>query len=229
MKRKALLLVFTAAMAFATPAKSDEFLLAFTGFDYQDPNPNAAVYLAVGEGYKMVGFVADPVGPLLEPWVDFSVNEYTVYVRDLTVASRVVFGPFIQVTFFNNGRGSYYADPLLGGTPGTYGVFPPNLTAPSTFIDGSERLTGDIDNFVLSFNFSTNQGNFSGNMTQDGGPDLIYIPPSQRAGWILGGLAGRPNGTIPNGYDNQVSGECRIPDATPTTHRSWGAVKSLYR
>ena len=96
------------------------------------------------------------------------------------------------------------------------------------------RLTGDIDNFVLTYNFSTNQGNFSGDMTQDGGPDLIYIPVPQRGGWILGGLAGRglagpPNANVPSGYDNQVSGECRIPDATPTTHRSWGAVKALYR
>jgi hypothetical protein len=229
MKRKALLLVFTAVIGMASAVKADEFLLSFTGFDYQDPNTNAAVYFDIGEGYKMVGFVADPVGPLLEPWVDFSVNEYTIYVRDLFAISRAAFGPFLSVTFSNNGRGSYYADPLLGGTPGTYGVFPPNATAPSTFIDGSERLTGDIDNFILSYNFSTNQGNFSGNMTQDGGPDLVYIPPDQRGGWILGGLAGRPNGTIPNGYDNQVSGECRIPDATPTTHRSWGAVKKLYR
>lgn len=228
MKRKALLLVFTAVMAFATTAKADEFLLGFTGFDYQDPNTSAA-YLDLGEGYKLVGFVADPVGPLLDPWVDFTLNQYTVYIQDLFVTARFASGPFLSVNFNNNGRGSYFADALLGGTAATYGINPPNATAPSTFTDGSMRLTGDIDNFTLTFNFGTNQGNFSGNMTQDGGPDLIYIPPGQRAGWVLGGLAGRPNGTIPTGYDNQVSGECRIPDATPTTHRSWGAVKALYR
>ncbi|MEO5617307.1 MAG: hypothetical protein ABIS67_06020 [Candidatus Eisenbacteria bacterium] len=231
MKRKALLLVFTAALAMAAPAKSDEFLLAFTGFDYQSPNTNTsspAGYLVVGEGYKMVGFVTS-VGPLLDPWVDFSVNEYTVYIRDLTVVSRTLFFQFFNAQFTNNGRGSYYADALSGGTPGTYGVSPPNATSPSTFNDGSERLTGDIDDFVVTFNFSTNQGNFSGNMTQDGGPDLVYIPSNQRSGWVLGGLAKRPNNTIPTGYDNQVSGECRIPDATPATHRSWGALKALYR
>ena len=26
-----------------------------------------------------------------------------------------------------------------------------------------------------------------------------------------------------------AAGECRIPNATPTTHTTWGAVKSLYR
>jgi len=228
MKRKALLLVFTAVMAFATAARADEFLLGFTGFDYQDPNTNPAVFYDLGEGYNLVGFVTS-VGPLLDPYVDTSVNEYTIQIHNLTAISRTAFGSLLVVNFSNGGRGSYFADPLSGGTPGTYGVNPPNATSPSTFIDGSMRLTGNIDNFVLTFNFGTNQGNFSGNMTQDGGPDLIYVPPSQRSGWVLGGLAGRPNGTIPNGYDDQVSGECRIPDATPTTHASWGAVKSLYR
>ena len=228
MKRKALLLVFTAVMALATAARADEFLLGFTGFDYQDPNTNPGVFYDLGEGYNFVGFVTS-VGPLLDPYVDTSVNEYTFNINNLFVTSRTAFGTFLVVNFSNNGRGSYYADPLSGGTPGTYGVNPPNATSPSTFTDGSMRLTGDIDNFVVTFDFSTNQGNFSGYMTQDGGPDLIYIPPSQRGGWTLGGLAGRPNGTIPTGYDDQVSGECRIPDATPTAHKSWGAVKSLYR
>lgn len=227
MKRKALLLVFTAVMALAPAARANEFLLGFTGFDYQFPNANPAVYYDLGEGYNLVGFVTS-VGPLLDPYVDTSVNEYTFNINNLFAVSRTAFGPFLVVNFTNNGRGTYYADPLSGGTPGTYGVNPPNATSPSTFVDGSMRLTGDIDNFVLTFDFSTNQGNFSGDMTQDGGPDLIYIPPGQRSGWTLGGLAGRPNGTIPTGYDDQVSGECQIVE-TPTTHTSWGAVKSLYR
>ena len=228
MKRKALLLVFTAVMAFATAARADEFLLGFTGFDYQDPNTNPGVFYDLGEGYNFVGFVTS-VGPLLDPYVDTSVNEYTINITNLFATSRVAFGSFLIVDFSNNGRGSYFADPLSGGTPGTYGVNPPNATSPSTFTDGSMRLTGNIDGFVLSYDFGTNSGNFSGTMTQDGGPDLIYIPTGERGGWTLGGLAGRPNNTIPNGYDDQVSGECRIPDATPTAHKSWGAVKSLYR
>jgi len=227
MKRKALLLVFTALMALAPAARANQFLLGFTGFDYQSPNTNPGVFYDLGEGYNLVGFVTS-VGPLLDPYVDTSVNEYTFNINNLFVTSRVAFGSLLVVNFTNNGRGTYYADPLSGGTPGTYGVNPPNATSPSTFVDGSMRLTGDIDNFVLTYDFSSNQGNFSGDMTQDGGPDLIYIPPGQRSGWTLGGLAGRPNGTIPTGYDNQVSGECQIVE-TPTSHTSWGAVKSLYR
>ena len=225
MKRKSLLLFLSAFLALAAPVAADDvFLLGFTGFDYQDPNPSGT-YLDLGEGYKAVGFVTS-VGPLLDPYFDFGVNEYTFHLFDLSVNGRFFTFPFLAVTFANNGRGRYYSDPSFNAA---YGTNPPNATSPSTFIDGTMELGGDIDNFVLTYDFGLNQGNFSGNMTLDEGPQLIYIPPAQRAGWILGGLAGRPNATVPAGYDNQISGECRIPDATPTSHKSWGSVKALYR
>ena len=229
MKRAALLLLFASLLAFASPALADQVLLSFTGFDYQDPN-NSSTYLDLGEGYKVVGFVTS-AGPLLSPYIDFSSKEYTIYVRDLTVNGRFFTFPNLTVTFSNNGRGGYYQDdfPSGGGTAATYGVNPPNATAPSTFIDGSERVTGRVDNFVLVYNFSANQGSFAGNMTLDGGPDLIYVPSGQRAGWTLGGLLGAPNATLPQGYDHQADGECRIPDPTRATSRTWGAIKALYR
>jgi hypothetical protein len=224
--------------ALAVPAKSDVFLLGFTGFDYEDPDSSdltatGANYLNVGDGYKMVGFVTS-IGPLLAPHWDTSLNEYTVHLFDLTVTQHVWDAPnqFLDVQFANNGRGRYYEDPLSGGTHGVYGTNPPNATSPSTFIDGTMMLGGDIDQFALFYDYLSEQGGFSGTMTQDEGPSLIYIPAGQRGGWILGGLL-RPGagegGPVPTGYDNQVVGECRIPDATPTTHKTWGALKSLYR
>ena len=238
MKRVALLLLSASLLAFAGPALAsggeDELLFSFTGFDYQDPN-FSATYLDSLEGYRVVGFMTSS-GPLLASYVDFSTYEYTVYIRNLSVIARFFTFPNLTVKFANNGRGSYYADnfPAIG-TAATYGINPPNATAPSTFIDGNgsgavgERITGDVDNFVLVYNFNTSQGSFAGNMTLDGGADLIYVPPSQRAGWTLGGLLGPPNATIPLGYDHQVDGECRIPGKTPAAHHTWGAIKALYR
>lgn len=231
MKRKALLLLCSLSLVLAAPAfaegTEDELLFGFNGFDYEDPDVSAT-YLDVGEGWKAVGFLTS-VGPLLTPYVDTGVNEYTVHLFDLSVSARFFNAPFLTVVFNNDGRGRYYEDPLAGGTAATYGTNPPNATSPATFIDGTMKIGGDIDNFVLVYNFSTGQGNFQGDMTLDEGPDLIYVPPAQHAGWILGGLAGQPNPSVPEGYDHQISGECRIPGKTPTTHKTWGAVKSLYR
>lgn len=232
MKRKALILLCTAVFAFAAQAHAqDHVLFAFTGFDYQDPNSNTNPdpefgYLDVGEGYKTVGFVTS-VGSELDPYTDFTVNEYTFHAFNLTVASRVYFGGFIQVDFNNGGRARYFEDPISGGTHGVYGINPPNATSPSRFIDGTLQLGGSVSSFVLTYDFNLGQGNTNGSMNLDEGVQLIYVPIHN--GWTLAGLAGRPNGTVPDGYDNQISGECRIPDATPTTHRTWGAVKALYR
>jgi hypothetical protein len=235
MKRKALMLLLTAVVAFAAPVRAQTYdlLFAFTGFDYEDPNtvttpfPEPA-YLAVGEGYKLVSFVTQ-FGPLLQPYVDTSTYEYTHHLFNMTVTGHSFFGGFLEADFTGPGRSRYYRDALSGGTHGVYGTFPPNATSPSTFIDGSMRIGGSVTQFVLTYDFNLDQGNFNGTMNLDEGPDLIYIPVGQRVGWALGGLAGRPNNTVPAGYENQVTGQCQILSvSTPAAHKTWGAVKALY-
>lgn len=236
MKRKAWLLLFTASLAFAAPVRAaDLVLVSFAGFDYEDPDPSAT-YLDVGEGYKAVGDVTSVDPGLLGAYVDFGTKEYTFHMFDLTVTSRFFASNILAVTFGANGRGRYYEDDQAPiGTARTYGINPPNATSPSTFIDGPGpppnpvKLGGDIDNFILGYNFNSNTGNFQGDMTLDEGSALIYIPPGQRAGWILGGLAGPPNPSVPAGYDHQINGECRIPDVVPATQSTWGSIKNLYR
>jgi hypothetical protein len=214
---------------------ADLFLLGFTGFDYEDPDANdpdvdGSTYLEVGDGYKAVGFITS-FGATLQPHVDQSNNQYTFHIFDLTVVQHDWDAPnqFVSVLFQDNGRIRYFEDPNSGGTPGVYGTNPPNGTVPSSFVDGTLILGGDLDGFALFYDYLGAQGGFSGQMTLDEGTLLTYINPSQRNGWLIGGLAGRPNDTVPSGYDNQISGEARIPEVTPTQTRSWGAVKALYR
>src|SRR5262249_52449753 len=138
----------------------------------------------------------------------------------------------LQVLFGDGGRDRYYEDARASGTPGTYtdgSCTAPNTVAPATFIDGTLALGGSVDQGALFYDYTHNQGGFTAIMTQDEGTDLIYIPGAQRSGWHLQGLLGRPNATVPCGYDNQVSGECRIPSVTATSQKTWGAIKSMYR
>src|SRR5512145_748702 len=103
MKRVALLLFSAVLLAYAAPAfaegAEDELLFSFTGFDYEDPDLSGT-YLDLLEGYRVVGFVTS-VGPLLTPWVDPSLYEYTVYIRDLTVNGRFFTFPNLTVTYMN--------------------------------------------------------------------------------------------------------------------------------
>ncbi|HET7225016.1 MAG TPA: hypothetical protein VFK69_04810 [Candidatus Eisenbacteria bacterium] len=247
MKRRTLLLLLTAALAFAVPARADVFLLGFTGFDFENPNlvgapgdGSSANYLnpsppapPPGEGYEMVGFVTS-FNPTLF-YADTTVNEYTIDLFGLTASLKAYTPPVLDV-LCNPGRVRYFEDAKSGGTHGDYGTFPPNATAPSTFDDGTLALGGGVSNFELEYDYSTNQGDFVGNVNLDEGAYLFYVPVSQRNGWILGGLsgnehelAGPPNPNIPAGYNHQVSGQCNRPDATPAHSATWGAIKALYR
>jgi hypothetical protein len=237
MKRKTLPLIFVAALALAAPAAADQFLLGFNGFDYDIPAPGSTHYLDVGDGWASVGFVTSVDPGLLGSYVDYDVNEYTFHMFNLTVDAAFVFGTYIEADFSNltGARTRYYEDPISGGTHGVYGVDPANVTAPATFKDGTLALGGTTYNFVVTYDSDLGQGDFNGSMDLDEGADLVYIPVNLRSGWILGGLSGAhsltgpPNTSIPQGYDHQMSGECRLQSVTPTTHRTWGAIKALYR
>jgi hypothetical protein len=230
MKRAALLLLLLAFSAIAVPAVADTdvFLLGFTGYDYEFANPDPAQYLAVGEGYNALGFVTQ-FGPYIESFVNPALFEYTYNFYDLTVQSRFYDGTSLEVDFANPGRGRFFEDGRAGGTAADYGIDPPNLTAPSTFIDGTLILGGHIENLVLVYDYRNNQGACIGNIHFDEGSLLGQIPETQRDGWTINGLAGRPNPSVPQGYTHQISGECHIPGSTPASHRTWGALKALYR
>jgi hypothetical protein len=229
MKRTTLLL-FLALSVIAAPAfaQTDVFLLGFAGYDYEAPNPVPGPngnYLNIGEGYRALGFETS-FGAYLAPYVDIVANQYTYHYYDLTVQSYFYEDGYTEVGFANPGRGRFYED---SGTPALYGVYPPNATAPSTFIDGTVILGGHIEDMVLTYDAYPNQGGFTGKIHFDEGSLLAHIPAEQRDGWTLSGLAGRPGPGIPDGYDHQLSGECRIPGPVPAAHQTWGALKALYR
>lgn len=233
MKRKAVLLLMAATFAFASAAKADNItLLGFTGFDYVQANPNpggaAPGFLQTGDAYHAVGFVTS-FHSMLTGVVTPATQEYTFFLDNATATTSSYVNDVLEVTFSNNASVTVYEDARFGGTAAVYGVNPPNATAPSTFIDGTNALTADVDNLTLVYDYNTAQGNFEGTATLVGGSKLFAIPPAQRGGWVLGGLAGAPNATVPAGYVNQVNGEIQIPGATSATQKTWGSLKALYR
>lgn len=236
MKRRALLLLL-AAVTFAAPAHAQtQTLFGFTGFDYVTaPGPGGVRvrpaaspnFLAVADQYHAVGFITS-FSPLIVG-TDMGANEYTFHLYDAVVATSTLFGNVLEVSFQDNARVRAWEDSRTTGTAAVYGVNPPNATSPGTFEDGTLALGADVDQLVLVYDYDTNQGNFLGNATLDEGALLGQIPSGQQGGWIMSGLAGRPNATVPDGYVNQLSGELVIPSATNSRKGSWGSIKALYR
>lgn len=232
MKRGAWLpLLMVAMCAVTAPASADRVgLLGFLGFDWEQVGPGGGTPFlqTVGADYRAVGFVTQ-FGPLLSGSVNETNNEYTFYLNNAVVASSFFGGNALEVMFQNDARLGVYEDSRTTGTLADYGVNPANATSPSTFSDGTLILGADVDFLVLAYDYDTNQGNFDATATLDTGSLLGLVPAGARAGWVVSGLAARPNNTIPEGYVDQLSGEIQIPGSTPTAHKSWGAIKALYR
>ncbi len=229
MMRKAWLLLIAGCIALASPAAAQQRddLLIFTGFDYQVTGAPGLYFLgASGDGYRALGFASsiNPIVPSNE-----ATNEYTFYLYEATVNTSDFTDGLLQVYFNPGARFRVYEDPFLGGTAATYGVNPPNATAPSTFVDGTVLLGAQVDNLVLVYDYNALQGALDASATLDEGSALGNIPPARRGGWLLSGTAGAPNPTIPAGYEHQLAGKVQIPYATSATTKSWGQIKSLYR
>jgi hypothetical protein len=178
-------------------------------------------------------------GPLLTPWIDFTQYEYTIYIRDLTVNGRFFTFPNLTVTFANNGRGSYYADafPGDGGNGGHLRGEPAQRDRALDLHRQPDRVRpvrrardGRRGQLRPRLQLHHQPGKLRGqhDARRRAGSHLRAGRRSGRAGrWAV--LLGVPNATIPLGYDHQVDGECRIPGKTPAAHKTWGAIKSLYR
>ena len=230
-KLQPLLLLIAAVVLFAAPARAAdrELLCGFTGFDYVNPavpgGPGIPTpFLALNDEYCAVGFITS-MSPLLSG-VTNPADEHTFHLSEAMASSVYWDGSVLEVIFAPHARFRIYEDASHNAD---YGVNPVNATSPSTFTDGTLLLGADITNLVLVYDYTVNQGNFDCQAALDEGSQLGTIPVAQRAGWVMSGTAGRPNATIPDGYVNQLSGEVQIPVVTPTEHRTWGAIKKLYR
>ena len=105
-----------------------------------------------------------------------------------------------------------------------WGTFPPNPTAPSTFVDGTLFFQGTFNSltvFVAADGYGAFEGSLNGvagTMIDEFCENCVYtwggnfLPPAQ----------------IPDGYDLQVDGVFEIDEAVSTETSSWGSVKALF-
>lgn len=214
-----------AVLALPARAHADQFLADFRGFDYEDQN-TAPGFGNVGDGYNSVGLVIQ-VNPALLT-IDNTANEYTYCFKNLTATATESAPPYLFV-FYTPGDFDMYEDGRSSGTPGDYGVNPPNGTSPSSFSDGVNILGGTVTNFVLTLDLSSGTGSFNGDIAFNRGTQSGSIPPAQLNGWTFAGLTSGGGTGTPAGYQHQVDGEIRVPDVTPATPKTWGQVKSTYR
>jgi hypothetical protein len=228
MKRVLLLLLLLPALVVAPPAsaQTEELLCDFSGYDYEDPDVDPSEFGAAGDYYNMFGFVTS-VNPTYIT-ADYANNEYTIEFWNLWSAGYFDFYPFRFITY-TTGTVGLYEDPLVGGTPGIFGINPPNATAPANFLDGTLILGGDVDNFGLTLDLSNGTGSFTGDVIFNAGTQVGNIPPATTRVYTFAGLTSNPTAEVPEGYVHQVTGEIKIELPVQNENTSWGRMKALYR
>lgn len=224
-----LILVLTAfVFAFgiaAAPAAADVLLLDYVGYDYEDPDLNPGTFGELGAGYVGIGFLPVLFSPLV---ADTSTFEYTYILSGLTVSNVTPVGSFLIIDYAGPGTIKVYEDSKTLGTPGVYGINPPNATAPSSFTDGTLFVEGAITGFQIILNTATNSGSYEAVFEAVGGSQLVNIPLGQRDGWTFAGLTGNELNK-PEGYEHQVDGQILVMDPVPVELKTWGSIKKDYR
>jgi hypothetical protein len=230
MKRVLLLLLLIPTLFLVAPpamAQTDVLLVDFSGFDYEFPDAVPGEFGGIDDYYNMFGFIQQ-VNPTYLT-IDPSTNEYTIEFWHLWSAGYFDFGNFRFISY-TTGVVGLYEDPLVGGTPGTFGTNPPNATAPSSFLDGTLILGGDVENFGITLNLSDGTGNFTGDVHFNAGTQLGSIPPEAGVRvYTFAGLTSGPLAQVPEGYIHQVTGEIKIEEVVQVNTTSWGRMKALYR
>jgi hypothetical protein len=213
----AILMVVTAAWA-------DVQLLDFHGYDWfwlGDPGDPGSCYGAVGEVVSVNSSYLT---------FDYGTFEYTFDWDFSCFVSGDTLGGTYGVYTYDGSTSHFnvYCDSLSSGTPGDYGVNPPNLEIAS-FTDGTMVLSGSWDgDLTVVVNLTTGEGSVSGNLTWDGGTQLSGIPLAQRdMSMSLSGVKyDPPDG--PLGFHWQIDGQCFIQDPVAIEETSWGGIKARF-
>jgi hypothetical protein len=212
-------------LAGARTAGAQTLFFDYVGFDYESPNPNPSVFGEAGSGYNGLGFVPGLFAPLV---ADTTTYEYTYYITGLTPISSTPVGSYLIVNY-SPGTLSIFEDLKSGGTPGDYGVNPPNLVAPTTFTDGTPFLIGSLTGFQYVFNTVNGSGSYESAFEVTGGSQYANVVNyGQTKGWTFAGTSANAL-NIPAGYQHQVDGQTFLNQPVPTRRSSWGHIKSLYR
>jgi hypothetical protein len=213
------LLVATAVALMALPATAQVPQIDYLGYGWETdgfPPSNA------GDVLEFVT-VADYADPIFD--IDLETQELTLYAYDLVSTGEVPIGGGMTMVTFVGGMMEIYADFAMNAA---WGVYPPNGTVPSTFVDGTLFFQGSFnDNFTL-FMDASGGGSYEG--TLDGIAGEIIGDLCTDCAYTWGGAFTSGTGAqIPDGYHLQLDGEFQIDAAIANEESSWGSMKTLFR
>lgn len=244
MTRRLLRLALTAAL-FVVPISA--FAQTGTVIDWGpdsyawETNYNTTTKLsAPGSQLSAVGVINGFLGPLGATNPNTPGTEYTYYLSGLTTAAgtTVTAGATLSVykTVYTGGTIVIYEDSPRNAA---FGINPPNATVPSTFIDGTLFLSGNIPTLTVTVTRLNSTGAYVNGSVDSGDPangvwtggsalSRVSVGGNPCPFRLVGGWSMRPADVL-QGYVALYDGKIDLNCPTSATKSTWGAIKSQYR
>lgn len=191
---KRILALAALLLALAQPAGALPLVLDYTGFSWSTlSNGELASFEAVGvvDGFSLPVNQSDEV--------------YTFHISGLALSQVVALSSSTKRYSFSGGGLSLYRSTDSGNRPYEYGVNPSNGTAPSSFVDGVNWLSGSFGSFDVVVNSVLGLGQLNASGSFSGGefaPALLG-----ETYFTFAGLTSRPGNGIPAGYTFRMDGQ----------------------
>jgi len=206
-------------------------------FAYEDNYDKTTNESANGSNLTVVGVVDCFSGPFFD--VDPAADEYTVKISGAvsqgTTVQSMQLGPDlfeIKSTVYLGGSFEVWK----GGAAANFADNPPNAAVPSTFMDGTLFLVGNIELIQVDVTF-VNGAYAGGSINTFSDPAEVFTGGSafERVNvggegcplLITGGWNVTPSALRP-GYCAEVEAKTDVDCPTQTETTTWGLVKSLY-
>jgi hypothetical protein len=209
-----------------------------------EPGYDHTTHLSVpGSPLNAIGVVNDFAGNLagLEPIAPGT--EYTYWITNLVAGPTSVTGVSVKVyrtvyTTSNPGGDNFFL--YQSPADASFGINPPNATAPSTFNNGLLVLSGRFQTLTVDVTVLAASNTVTGGNADTGTPSVVngvFTGGSEfgrvsinRQGCpfrITGGWLAKP-GNFPTGYSAHFDGKLDIDCPTPTQAATWGRIKGQY-
>jgi hypothetical protein len=197
-------------------ASAQVAILDYLGFAWEDgglPPSNPGDELQV----VCITTQADPIFG-----VNLGSEELTLYAYGLTSNGSVPDGFGNTIISYSGGTLELWRD---ASQDADWGVFPPNASSPSSFMNGSLLLQATFNDFVLLLTPS-GAGAYEGHLDGVAG---ALISACSDCLYTWGGAFGDGSGAqIPDGYDLQIDGVLEVDEAISQHQDSFGALKALF-
>ena len=210
----ALLALAIACIGAVQPARAQQLLFDYVGFDFENPDVDAANFGGIGDGYVGLGEV-----PFLDvpAFIPDPTKQYLYHLTGLVATTRVLGGSFAIIDYSEPGTLTVYED--------SDGF---DYANPASFTNGTAILVCTITDFRLVLDTSSGSGSYDSVLQVTGGSLLPNLPANQIDGWQFAGITASTV-TIPPGYVHQVDGQTFLQPPTHSVALSWGRLKRTYR